>query len=539
MKRIANKGTMWTIMQFVLMGLAVVLGADGAFAMSEVVITNETVADAKVPDSKGDLTQMPGHSATRGDQVESEFAEEDIDEAIAWFQAYKNPTGLFIHELAQKKEVRDMEVIHYRVAQPVFEIPVLSTVTAGATTAAQTVQFTLGTHIDAKLGRSLYEWKCVYATGNGAQGYKLVGSEYVIDGALALQVTQRDLANNKIVMRVLNPKVGTASVIPAGAKLLIGAVAAAESQMNVAPDNFEPVAKTVYLQKRIFNVVFTREFINGKNKVAFGEKDIRQGALRSYKMNNEITDLLGVASKAKVEVGNNMSPEYVYTTEGVLRQINMLYSYDKTLGVQPTDFTAFSQMMFTKFSESDNVIALCGQDFIASMLNMDYTTHKEIRFEDVKVGGLTLRGWKNNFGTINIAYLPLFDMMGMSYCAALIDWSNAVCYMKRSGKSFRVNMEEGVGDNREAVRDGYSQIYATALRGYNSLFICPNDQIPTVSLTLPNLTNNATSASELPGSPSAGDVVFLTATDEGFPANSLLVYDGTSWDYYTGRIASV
>lgn len=539
MKRIANKGTMWTIMQFVLMGLAVVLGADGAFAMSEVVITNETVADAKVPDSKGDLTQMPGHSATRGDQVESEFAEEDIDEAIAWFQAYKNPTGLFIHELAQKKEVRDMEVIHYRVAQPVFEIPVLSTVTAGATTAAQTVQFTLGTHIDAKLGRSLYEWKCVYATGNGAQGYKLVGANYVIDGALALQVTQRDLANNKIVMRVLNPKVGTASVIPAGAKLLIGAVAAAESQMNVAPDNFEPVAKTVYLQKRIFNVVFTREFINGKNKVAFGEKDIRQGALRSYKMNNEITDLLGVASKAKVEVGNNMSPEYVYTTEGVLRQINMLYSYDKTQGVQPTDFTAFSQMMFTKFSESDNVIALCGQDFIASMLNMDYTTHKEIRFEDVKVGGLTLRGWKNNFGTINIAYLPLFDMMGMSYCAALIDWSNAVCYMKRSGKSFRVNMEEGVGDNREAVRDGYSQIYGTALRGYNSLFICPNDQIPTVSLTLPNLTNNATSASELPGSPSAGDVVFLTATDDGWPANSLLVYDGTSWGYYTGRIANV
>ena len=537
MKRIANKGALWTMIQFVLMGLAVALGADGAFAMSEVVISNEAVADAKVPDSKGDETQMPGHSATRGDQVESEFAEEDIDEAIAWFQAYKNPTGLFIHELAKKKEVRDMEVIHYRVAQPVFEIPVLTAKTASGTTANQTISFTVGTDLDAKLARSLYEWKCVYAMG--AQGYKLVGTTYQIDGPLGLQVTKRDLSNNLIVMRVLNPKVGEAATIPANAKLLIGAIAASESQMNVAPDNFEPVRKVVYLQKRIFNVVFTREFINGKNKVAFGEKDIRQGALRSYKMNNEITDLLGVASKTKVEVGNNMSPEYVYTTEGVFRQINMLYAYDKNEGLQPTDFTAFSQMMFTKFSESDSVTALCGQDFIASMLNMDFTTHKEIHFEDVKVGGLTLRGWKNNFGTINIAYLPLLDMMGMSKCAALIDWSNAVCYMKRSGKSFRVNMEEGVGDNREAVRDGYSQIYGTALRGYNSLFVCPSDQVPQVSLTLPNLTNNATSAATLPVSPNAGDVVYLTATNGGFPAGSLVTYDGTAWDYYTGRIANV
>lgn len=541
MKNPTRNGLLWSLVNILLAGLAVALGADGAFAMSEVVISDDTVADRKVADSKGDETQMPGSSATRGDELESGFAEDEIDDAIAEFQAYKTPAGYLIHELASKKTVSDMEVTHYRTSTPVFEIPVLNTKTASTTTSDQEITLIPGTDIDIKLARYLYEWKNVYAIGS--IGYEQKGEDWV-PGILALQVVE-NVAKTRVVLRVLNPKTGTASSILAGSTLLIGAIAASESQMVVAPDNFEPVSEKFYLQKRIFNVMFTDEFVNGKNKVAFGEEDIRRGALYSYKVNNEITDLLGYPSKAKVEVGNNMTPEYVYTTKGVLRQLNMLYTYDSSVGIQPTDFTAISLMMFTRFSENDNVTALCGSEFIAGVLNMDLTVHKEIRFEDVTVGGLTMRGWKNNFGTISLIYLPIFDLLQFKKCALLVDWKNATCYMKRSGKTFRVDMKKGVGDNREATRDVYSQIYGVALKGYNSLFVCPADEVPSIGLTLPNLVNSATTYGDgdgetsLPGSATTGDVLYLTKAMDNFKAGDLVVYNGTSWTYYVGVVAQV
>lgn len=542
MKNEKHKGLLWLFTSIAMTLIAAMLGVDGAYAMSEVVITDDTEASRRVPDSKGDETQKPGEGANRSDQVESGFAEEEIDDAIAEFQAYKTPASYLIHNLATKKSVTEMEVKHYRTATPVFEVGILATATAATSTKDQVITLTPGTHVDTNLARYLYEWKTVFAIG-GAVGYEKIGDEW-IPGTLALQVIKND-PGETVRLRVLNPKIGTATALPAGCTLLIGAVAAAESQMNVSPDNYEPIPETVYLQKRIFNVVFTDEFIGGKNKVVFGEEDIRRGALYAYKVNNEITDLLGYPSKTKVEVGKDMSPEYVYTTRGVMRQLNMMYTYDPEKNIQPTDFTAISLMMFTRFSENDNVTALCGSDFIAGVLNMDLTVHKEIKFEDVTVGGLTMRGWKNNFGTISLVYLPIMDLMHYSKCALLVDWKNAVTYMKRSGKTFRVDMKKGVGDNREAVRDIYSQIYAVCLKGYNSLFVCPSDEVPAIESWLPNLTQAAQAygagagESSLPASPSTGDVLYLEASIAPWKQGDVIQYDGTAWKYFVGQMARV
>lgn len=522
--------------------LAAVLGADSAFAMAEVVISDETAADQKTPDSKGEDTQIPGLGANISSEVESEFTEEEIDKTLAEFQAYQTPANASIMNLAEKVNVNAYEVTHYRTASPIFEVETLATATSSETDRdEQEINLTIGTHIARKDAKNLYECKTLFV--KDVQGYNEDGS---VGGMLACYVLKNeDSVGGKVTLKVLNAQDGTAASIPAGSSLLIGGVAGAESQMNVAPDNFEPKPHQVYLQKRIFNIVFTLEFAEGKRKINFDENDLRQGALYKFKVGNEIVDLLGYASKFKVKAGKDMQDEYVYTTEGILRQINMYYAYEDEK-LKATDLTAMAKMMFTKFSAHNEAVVLMGQDFVEQLLNMDLTVHKEIKFEDVTYGGMSMKGWKNNFGTFNFVYAPVLDLIGFEKCAVICDFKAARCYMKRSGKTYRVDMQKGVGDNREAIRDGYSQIYGTALRGYNSMIVGPSSELGSINVITESIINKATVYGDGSGEDalpvtgvSVGDVLYLTQAISPYKKGALIVKTETGWAPYSGPVATV
>lgn len=522
--------------------LAAVLGADSAFAMAEVVISEETAADQKTPDSKGDDTQIPGLGANISSEVESGFTEEEIDRTLAEFQAYQTPANASIMNLAEKVNVESYEVKHYRTATPIFEVETLAAATATETDRdEQEITLTIGTTINRKDAKNLYECKTLFV--KDVQGYNADGDAA---GMLALYVLKNeDAAGGKVVVKVLNALDGTATTIPAGSKILIAGVAGAESQMNVAPDNFEPMPRTQYLQKRIFNIVFTLEFAEGKRKISFDENDLRQGALYKFKVGNEIIDLLGYPSKFKVKAGKDMQDEYVYTTEGILRQINMYYAYEDE-HLKATDLTAMAKMMFTKFSAHNEAVVLMGQDFVEQLLNMDLTVHKEIKFEDVQYGGMSMKGWKNNFGTFNFVYAPVLDLIGFEKCAVIVDFKAARCYMKRSGKTYRVDMQKGVGDNREAIRDGYSQIYGTSLRGYNSMIVGPSSELGSINVITQSLINKAQvwgdgeNETALPSvGVSAGDVFYLTKAISPYKKGALIVKTDNGWALYNGPVATV
>lgn len=529
-------------LNLVLIVLAAALGADSAFAMAEVTVT--TAATEKVEDSKGDLTQMPGVGAAQSEAVESDFTPEEIDKAIAEFQAYQTPVQACISERAERVSVDSYEVIHYRTATPVFVIQTTnqSPIASGEYGPEQTIELTIGTDIDRKQARLLYECKNIYV--REGVGHLKDGTN---DGMLGLYVTKNErVANGKVVFRVLNPDErlqaagGVQSAIPASAHLIIGATAASESQREVAPDNFEPVPTTVYLQKRVFNIVMTLEWLQGKKKIKFAEEDMRKGAMYSYKINNEITDLIGVQSKFKVESGRQMADEYVYTSKGILRQVNMYYSYEDG-NLLPEDLTAIAKMQFTKFSANNESDCFCGQDFIAALLNMDFTTHKEITFKDVDFLGLSVKGWKNNFGQINFIYTPVFDLLGFEKCALLVDLKNARNYNKQGGKMETVDMRQGAAETRDAKRDIYSQIYAVALRGYNSMFVGPASDMASVGMAFSNFTVSVSTVDTLPDSPSVGAVYYLNNSDEGFEAGSFVERNdtNTAWKLYNGPLQTV
>lgn len=545
MKNIFTKAHGMGIINLLLVALAAALGADSAFAMADVAVVTDPVE--KVDDSKGFATQMPGVGASQSEVVESDFTPEEIDQAIAEFQAYQTPVEASIAALAEKVNVDSYEVIHYRSATPVFVIQTLngSQINADEYGAEQAIELTIGTDISKKEARLLYECKNVYVregVGHLADG--------TVDGMLALYVIKNERSTGgKVKFRVLNPDArpstssGVKSNIPAGAHLIIGATAAAESQREVAPDNFEPVPTTVYLQKRVFNIVMTLDWINGKKKVKFAEDDMRKGALYSYKVNNEITDLIGAPSKFKVESGRQMADEYVYTSKGILRQVNMYYSYEDG-NLLPEDLTAIAKMQFTKFSANNECQCFCGQDFIEGLLNMDLTVHKEISFKDVEFMGLSVKGWKNNFGQINFIYTPVFDLLGFEKCALAVDIKNARNYVKKGPKFETVDMRQGAAETREAKRDIYSQIYGVALRGYNAMFIGPASELSSVATNFSNFTISVSTVSSLPTTGiSTTTVYYLSAADTtaGFPAGVFVERNesNTAWKLYNGPVQRV
>lgn len=529
-------------LNWLLVLFAAALGADSAFAMADVSVVNDPVE--KVPDSKGDLTQQPGEGASISGANESGFTEEEIEQAIAEFQAYQTPIEASISQLAEKVNVDSMEVKHYRSATPVFNLSLLNSANKTEDTDDHTITLSVGTDISKKNARLLYECKTVFC--KGAYGYTEDGKK---DGILSMYVIKNDYtssASPSVVLLVLNHDKSsshTATYLPPKAELILGVALTSESQREVAPDNFEPVPQEIFLAKRTFNIVMTIEWINGKKKVKFAEEDMRRGALNAYKVGNEILDLIGTNAKFKVEAGRQMSAEYVYEPKGIMRQVNMYYSYEDG-HLTAEDLTAIAQMQFTKFSANREAQAFCGQDFISLLLNMDLTVHKEIRFENVDFMGMTVKGWKNNFGQINFVYAPVFDLLGFDKCALLVDLKNARNYVKSGPKMETVDMRQGAAETRDAKRDIYSQIYGVALRGYNAMLIGPATELASTATDFSNFTVVVEKVDALPSSNiSAGVIYFLTANDAttGYKKGSFVTRNdaNTAWKLYDGALQRV
>ena len=537
--------------------VAALLGADSGFAMAVTLVSGAT---EKIADDRGLDTQMPGVGANTTEAVESGFSAEEIDRALVQFRPFKTPLEYSIVMEAVQRPVEKYEIIHYRAGTTLFDVTTVKNVTTAADGTNEILQVNYGSDSSpytAALGskadlRLLTESKNVHIPAGGT--YTGADTATHATGQLSFHVLKND--GSKVDLLLVNPvKVSNSNVrvtIPSGSRMIIGGVAGAESQMIVAPDNFEPVPTTVYLQKFISNIVMTDDWIKDKKKIAFGESELRQNALYNFQVGCEIDHWLGYPSRFKVDVPNaHMNDEFVYTTEGVLRQIHMFYAYEDG-NLKSTDMNAIAKIQFTQYSDNNYAKGYCGKDFILNMLNMDLTVHKEIKFEDVDVAGMSIKAWKNNFGRIDFVYTPVLDLLGFAKYCALFDIQNAVHYVKRASKTDSVDMKKGTGEVREAKREIYSRIDAIALRGFNAMLIGPSSEIASTSGLLPNIDTIAEAWNGLYSTSSDnaditssddlvdGMVVFLTADAFGFKAGDLITYNAstTSWSAFDGELSA-
>jgi hypothetical protein len=86
--------------------------------------------------------------------------------------------------------------------------------------------------------------------------------------------------------------------------------------------------------------------------------------------------------------------------------------------------------MFTNNAANNKARVYCGKDYLEALMNIDFTVHKEIKFEVVDEGGITINGWRNNFGSLHFVHLPILDLVGMEEYALVVDIWNANRYVK-------------------------------------------------------------------------------------------------------------
>lgn len=510
----------WSLLVTMLLSIASLLFG-GAFAVAMAVGSVGSDETAMEGGKGADLT---GTTASTTQVRDGGLADPEIDDFIAKFRPYQFPLDTDIRKGMKQVKVKGYEVEAYSSGASLLDVdtdkPFVNSTGSGT--------INLKNIIPAGTENLFAKASTVLIHNENGQ----------TNGEPILFIIQKDASG------ILAECVNADSVpdIPAGTRLSILANACAESEMNVAPENYQPRKEDIYLQKKICNIVMTDHFKESIKKVAYFEQDVRDNALYNFRRKCSRTAWIGFQFKKKYDQGGNMGEEYVYGSNGIMRQIKMSYTTQSNQ-ISYYDLVAISKLQFTKFSANDKATAYCGRNFIENLLNIDFTKHKEISFTGETTMGMNITRYKDTFGEIKFVYDQSLDDLGFEDHCYVIDVENSTHYVKDNERSIKVDMKEGAGDNREASRDVFVEADAVCTRGFNSIMVRLGEGSKTN--TLVNASINLTTATTIPvANPQDGQLIFLVTdveiTDKNgkdkftVPAKSIIGYvaETKTWSFY-------
>lgn len=533
--------------------LAVVTG--GGMAMAEVPTVPDpanpvdpvdpAVDNLPNPDGNGAGQDLSGTQASATQLKEGDLAQPDYDEDVIHFRCHKFVLLNRARTVAQQRPCRDYETIHFRIGEED-----LSGVTKANISAAASIKLN-ATNFDGDL-KLLTPGSTLYV--QGVDGYA-DGSSTKTEGDLMLFVVANPTLKEATCQAINGPAVTngeyndslddmTCPAIPSGTPIVVCAIAGAESQQEVTPDNFQPRPKTVYLQKQIFNVVFTDYQKRIITKARWAIKDIKAEALRKFSAKAEYTLWLGKQKRFKMLVDPTMGEEFVYTSEGVLRQLSNTLGVNDD-GIEFTDVTAITKIQFTEFSEHDEADMYCGKDMLEDIINMKDINDRIRLTQETTDFGVKILSFHNNFGKLNLIYAPALNKIGYSKFAVVIDMKGARYYTNISKTERTVDMKKGAKDTREATRYIYIEGGALALRGFNSILVGPASMIAQRNVS--KSARPVVMTDSLPATPYEGMLILLkspvttTINNVEVTLDTDHVYEYSTqdgWHQYTGVVNS-
>ena len=505
------KGHKLGILSALLVCAAAALGADPGFAMA---VDPVTLADPANPsgnmethdgstnpegrpgdealqaDEQGGKTQLQGKSATATDVRDAGLEAEDFDKDIVNFRKFRFPIEVFISNQCRPVKCNSYEHGHFRAGSTDLDAIYGGAdiaITGGSNTsvAFDGTNSVLSYKASEKTltipaayfenPESLTISSTVYVSGIDGFDKNASGSE-VSDGELALVVLDNQGEDGNIKFLVNNPPtVGTNSItIASGAVFMAGATACSESQIRVAPETWLPEKRIVYLQKMNMSCIITDEFEEQDKKAGHQTKDVLANAMFNFRRKMARTHWLGKMGRDDVKVKElNGNREAAYRSEGILRQIPMMYTHGESLA--DDDMMAITSLMFTENSASDSATAFCGKRAMKRIMKLvNSATHfKDVSKVEVNKYGIKVRNWVDNFGSIEFVYDPTLDDIGYQDFMVVVDLKNAVRYYKRNEKDFTQDMSKS-GEAREAKAYNKSVIDCVCLKGYNAVLVCPS-----------------------------------------------------------------
>jgi hypothetical protein len=566
-----------SILPMLLVVCAVMLGADCGFAMAIEGVdlaaepnpsTNINPAsdsnpegrpDGEAPqeDEQGGKTQLQGKSATATDVRDAGIEAEDYDPDIVNFRKFRFPIEVYIANKCRPVKCSSYERSHFRVGSTDLDAIYggADIAITGGSDASISINSTSTKVYDKKektltLPASLFEnpeclTTCSTIYVSGVDGFdKNAEGKEVTDGELALYVLDNPGDGGNIKFLVSNPPTEAASslTIGTGSVFMAGATACSESQIRVAPETFLPEKRTVYLQKMNMTCIITNEFEEQDKKVGHMTKDVLASAMFNFRRKCARTHWLGKMKRTDVkvkELGGNR--EACYESEGILRQIPMLYTHGDAL--TDDDMMAITSLMFTDNSATDSAVAFCGKREMKRIMKLvNSATHfKDVSKVEVNDYGIKVRKWTDNFGSLEFIYDPTLDDIRYQDFMVIVDLENAVRYYKRNEKDIKQDMSKS-GESREATAHNKSIIDCVCLKGYNAVLVCPSTFALKAS-KLGGIEATFESVASLPTSPTAAQKAkryYLTADDtaSGFQKGTVVEWseDIDDWKEFEGLV---
>lgn len=553
MKKVMNYFSFQSVLKMVLMLLAVATGG-GVLALADNVepqIGNEGVepasketVDAKEPvnpdtndrlspGSKKDGQDLTGSQASSTQLREGGLLDKEWDSEIVKFYPFKTPILSIVRRMAKTVNIKNWYVSHQRVGGETLDGQVTQKIVAGDTVEINSTNFSGSI-------RPFYKGTTVIVSG--VPGYK-EGSKTKTEGTLMLYVIEAN--GKKAVMQAVNgiPKNEgdtrenldnmTCPEIPVGTTLLAASSAASESQLTITPENFQPREKSVYVQKKLLNIVFTDDYEKVKKEQPITVADLKTDAIIKYNLRAERTYLMGIKSRFKAETGDGQI-EDVYTSEGIINQLTNTYAIGDEYTL--SDLIAISKLQFTEFSENDRCFAFCGKNAIERLENIKLEGSHQNDFINHNEFDLSFKRFKDTFGSLDFIWAQTLDLMGMSDFMVIFDPKASRRYVKIGKREQTNDMSKGGGEVRDAKRWIHQEADSVALRGYNSILVGPASKINKIAT---ESLGAIISAAKLPATPAKGMKVALTKGyvngETTYEAGTVYYYDGSAWSVYAGQ----
>lgn len=529
---------------------------------------NPNTNDLGDPTGNGAGQNLPGTQGSGTQLRRGDLAADEYDPDVVKYNAPKFVLLNLARTVAVQRSVKGYEIEHFRIGKANLTLRTTANI-------SEAEKITLTSENCSGNLNMLGVSKTVIV--KGVKGY-VDGSTTKKSGDLVLIVTKAD--EDGVVLRPINGKAKNEGVssdylaeylvpaIPANTEINIASYAGSESQKIVDPDNAQPRTDTVYLQKRLFNLVITDHEREILKKTPWGFDEMKDQALENFSDEFE-TDLWNGEQKrwiVKIPGGNE---EFAYSSRGILRQLT------NTLGIEGkfkyTHITAIGKILFTKFAETTEAYLLCGKNKVAEIANMEEIQKQmDAKYTHNKTDyGIVVRDLVSNFGTLHVVYAPKLDELGYEdFCVAVP--LQIARYYHKIKKEGTIDLNKAGDNAREAQRYTYIEIAALALRGQNSMLIGPSNKITEMNLSddtsaieivdaipadptdgmiisfdgLLSEDGEVTPVSTLPADPTEGmiiaptvDITVGTAPDAvTYENGKYYVYTSNAWAEYTGTV---
>ena len=549
-----------SVLSTLLVFAAVLLGADSGFAMAVDAVElageanpsenlNEYNAEtnpggrpadeALQTDEQGGKTQLQGKAATATDVRDAGLEAEDYDKDVDEFRKFRFPSETYFARQCRPVKAKSYVHGHYRSGSTDLEAVYNGSsvaITAGVTSANVKVR-------NGKIVLELPEAdftnpECLkrYATVavKGAAGYKKsADGEEIPDGELMLFVLSHKDGDSNITFEVVNPPVQKAS----GTQGQEGYVAATSSTIS-SEETFLPEKFDVFLQKKIVTVTITDEFDDQDKKVSFKTRQVLANAEYNFKRECARSHWNGTMGRTDIKVDETGAREAVYFENGVLRQVNMLYTHGNEL--TDDDLLALTTLMFTNNSMSDEATVFCGkkamQRFIKLVNSAD--KYKDVGKVQVNNYGIKVRNYEDNFGSLEFVWDPTLDDIGYEEYMVVLDLRHATRPYKKNDTKTTRDMSK-TGEAREAKEHNLCRIDCIALNGFNSILVCPSSLALDAAKT-GGILASFTQVASLTGISDYSKKYYLTADDatNGFSKGDVVEWDAdlAMWKPFEGVI---